>query len=147
MLKKITAVLDTTQSVLDIHDEQDQSVRISVLDALTKEGLPVVPTPEGFRPMNSFLAGLCGCLTLDLLLLFKEKKLSCTHYQIDMTAERTPVGTFSLWSSIHIHVSVRGAFSKEWVADVLGFSINNSCSVCETLRRAGAKITFEVTIK
>ena len=69
-----------------------------------------------------------------------------TGLEIKVDGEREADKTPSLWKSIQIQFEITGDVEpgKAWRAVEL--SVNKYCSVAETLRRAGAEITWSVFV-
>lgn len=60
--------------------------------------------------------------------------------------ERTPGADPSLWKNITIVFELEGDVDKEKAEKACALSLKKYCSVSETLKRAGANITWKVEI-
>ena len=102
----------------------------------------------GFGPMQSLLAAFGGCSTIDVVSILKKQRQTLNDVKITVTAEREKDVTPSLYSEVHAHFKLFGNIDKDKAEKAVKLSVEKYCSVAETLRRAGAKVTcsFEVII-
>ena len=123
----------------DIRDERNHQMRIDIPVEQGGKG-------TGFRPMQTVLAALCGCSGVDVVSILKKQKQELKGLEIKIDGEREHDKTPSLWQSVHMIFEITGDIEpgKAWRAVEL--SVNKYCSVAETLRRAGAAITWEVFV-
>jgi putative redox protein len=100
----------------------------------------------GFRPMQTVLAALCGCSGVDIVSILKKQRQDLRGLEILVDGEREKGKEPSLWETLHVTFLISGDVEpgKAWRAADL--SINKYCSVAETLRRAGARITWSVRV-
>lgn len=103
-------------------------------------------TNFGVRPMQSLLMGLGGCSGIDIISILKKQRLTVDGFSIKISGEREKGKEPSLWESIHIIFEIKGDIDKEKADRACALSINKYCSVAETLRRSGTKITWEVNV-
>ena len=123
----------------DVRDENGHILRIDIPVDQGGGG-------TGFRPMQTMLAALCGCSGVDVVSILKKQKQVLKGLEIKIDGEREKVKEPSLWESLHIRFEISGAVEpgKAWRA--VDLSVNKYCSVAETLRRAGAVITWSVIV-
>ena len=123
----------------DIKDEANHQLRIDIPVEQGGKG-------TGFRPMQTVLAALCGCSGVDIVSILKKQKQELHGLEIKIDGEREHDKTPSLWERIHMTFEISGDIEpgKAWRAVEL--SVNKYCSVAETLRRAGATITWSVFV-
>lgn len=132
-----------------IHLHTDPSLQHSI--AVDEEGNAITfYVPEsaggagtGFRPMQSLLAGLAGCATIDILLILKKQKQNVTSVQVTVNGERAPEQEPSLWENAHVVFHIEGEVDPSKAEKAVELSMNKYCSVAATLRQAGAAITWE----
>ena len=101
---------------------------------------------DGFRPMQTVLAALCGCSAVDVVNILKKQRQSLTDLVIKVDGERQHGIEPSLWEKVHLLFHIKGDVDAAKAARAVQLSIDKYCSVAETLRRAGAVITWEVMI-
>jgi putative redox protein len=99
---------------------------------------------KGMRPMQTMLAALCGCSAVDIIDILKKQKQSYTHFTIEVSGEREKDKEPALWQSVHIQFVMNGEVDANKLYKAAELSITKYCSVAETLRRAGATITFSI---
>lgn len=123
----------------DVRDENGHILRIDIPVNQGGGG-------TGFRPMQTMLAALCGCSGVDVVSILKKQKQILKGLEIKIDGEREKGKEPSLWESLHIRFEINGAVEpgKAWRA--VDLSVNKYCSVAETLRRAGAVITWSVVV-
>ncbi len=101
----------------------------------------------GVRPMQSLLMGLGGCSGIDVVSIFKKQRLTIEEFSMKIQGEREKGKEPSLWESVHVDFELKGNMDQEKAERACALSINKYCSVAETLRRSGTKITFTVRVK
>jgi putative redox protein len=100
----------------------------------------------GVRPMHSLLMSLGGCSGIDIVSILKKQRLTIKEFSMRISGEREKGKEPSLWESVHIDFELKGDIEKEKAERACALSINKYCSVAETLRRAGTKITWNVIV-
>ena len=101
---------------------------------------------EGFRPMQTLLAALCGCSAVDVVSILKKQRQPLSDLVIKVDGERQHGVEPSLWEKVHLLFQIQGDVEPAKASRAVQLSIEKYCSVAETLRRAGAVITWEVMI-
>ena len=100
----------------------------------------------GVRPMQTLLMGLGGCSGIDIVSILKKQRLTIEAFSMKIQGEREKGKEPSLWESVHIDFELTGNIEPEKAERACALSINKYCSVAETLRRSGTKITWTVTV-
>ena len=100
----------------------------------------------GFRPMQSLLAALGGCSGIDIVSILKKQRLTIEGFSMKIQGQREKGKEPSLWESVHIDFELKGNLAQEKAERACALSINKYCSVAETLRRSGTKITWDVIV-
>lgn len=100
----------------------------------------------GIRPMQALLMGLGGCSGIDVVSILKKQRLTVDAFSMKISGEREKGKEPSLWETVHIHFELKGNMDKDKAERACALSINKYCSVAETLRRSGTKITWDVSI-
>lgn len=101
---------------------------------------------KGFRPMQTMLAALCGCSSVDVVSILKKQRQEMTDLVIKVDGERQHGVEPALWEKIHLLFQIKGNVDPAKASRAVQLSMEKYCSVAETLRRAGASITWEVMI-
>lgn len=99
---------------------------------------------DGARPMQLLLMALGGCSGIDVVSILKKQKQPIDAFAMHISGEREAGVEPSLWKNIHVVFDIKGNIEKGKAERACQLSIDKYCSVAETLRRAGATITWEV---
>ena len=100
----------------------------------------------GARPMQMLLMGLGGCSGIDVVSILKKQRQIIEGFDMKISGEREKDVEPSLWKTVHIKFELKGTIDLEKAKRACTLSIDKYCSVAETLRRAGAQITWEVSV-
>lgn len=101
---------------------------------------------KGVRPMQMLIMGLGGCTSIDVIMILKKQRQEIKDFHIKIVADREEGKEPALWYKAHIVFSLKGNIDKDKAARAAELSMHKYCSVSETLRRAGAEITWEVVV-
>jgi putative redox protein len=101
---------------------------------------------DGLRPMQTVLAALCGCSAVDVISILKKQRQPLTDLIIKVDGERQKGVEPALWEKVHLLFQITGDVEPGKASRAVQLSIDKYCSVAETLRRAGATITWEVMV-
>jgi len=135
----MTAALTDPDYGFDVLDQSGHTLR---LDIPVDQG----GGGTGFRPMQTLLAGLCGCSGVDVVSILKKQKQTLEGLQISVDGEREQGKDISLWQDIRLEFRLSGAIDPAKGYRAVALSIDKYCSVAETLRRAGASIAWKVFV-
>ena len=100
----------------------------------------------GVRPMQLLLMGLGGCSGIDILSILKKQRQSVSAFRMYIEGERQKGTDPSLWKTITIVFELKGNIDKAKAEKACSLSLEKYCSVSETLRKAGADISWKVII-
>ena len=103
-------------------------------------------TGKGMRPMQTLLAAFCGCSAVDVVSILKKQKQEITDLQILVDGEREHGKEPSVWQTVDLHFKLKGEIDAAKAYRAVQLSVDKYCSVAETLRRAGATISFKVFV-
>jgi putative redox protein len=103
-------------------------------------------TGKGIRPMQSLLVALMGCSSVDIVSILKKQKQDIEDFTMEADGEREPGKEPSLWKKIHLRFIMTGAIDPAKAYRAATLSMEKYCSVAETLRRAGAEISFTLEV-
>jgi putative redox protein len=100
----------------------------------------------GVRPMQSLLMALGACSGIDVVSILKKQKQSFSWFKIKIEGERENAKPVALWKSVHVIFEFGGEVDEEKAKKACALSIEKYCSVAETLRRAGAEISWNILV-
>ena len=101
----------------------------------------------GVRPMQMLLLGLGGCSGIDVVSILKKQRQQVDDFTMTIEGEREKGKEPSLWETIHIAFELKGNIDPDKAQRACALSIDKYCSVAETLRRGGTKITWQVNVQ
>ena len=101
----------------------------------------------GARPMQLLLMGLGSCSAIDVVAILKKQRQNIEAFSIDIKGEREQGKEPSLWKTINMVFELKGDIDEDKAKRACALSIDKYCSVAETLRRAGAEITWQVKVQ
>jgi len=101
---------------------------------------------EGVRPMQTLLMALGGCSGIDIVSILKKQRQTIKYFTMNIEGEREQGKKPSLWKVINIVFELKGHIDPAKAQRACELSIEKYCSVAETLRRAGAQITWSVKL-
>ena len=100
----------------------------------------------GVRPMQTLLLALGGCSGIDIISILKKQRLKVESFKAVIEGERESGVEPSLWKKVNVQFFLEGNMDADKARRACQLSIEKYCSVAETLRRAGAKINWTVTV-
>lgn len=103
-------------------------------------------TDFGVRPMQMLLMALGGCSGIDVAMILKKQRQELRGFKMDISGEREAGKEPSLWKQVHVVFELQGNLDVAKAERACELSMEKYCSVAETLRRAGAEITWEVRV-
>jgi putative redox protein len=102
---------------------------------------------NGVRPMQMLLMGLGGCSAIDVAMILKKQRQELSDFRIEIDGEREKGKEPSIWENVHIIFHLAGEnLDADKAARAVELSMTKYCSVAETLRRAGGKLTWETKV-
>ncbi|MCC6463459.1 MAG: OsmC family protein [Saprospiraceae bacterium] len=101
----------------------------------------------GFGPMKLMIMSLGGCAAVDVLSILKKQRQPITGLRIDIEAERFQQPLPAPWATAHLVFTVFGAVNLEKAEKAATMSLEKYCSASETLRLAGATISWSVLVQ
>lgn len=101
---------------------------------------------SGFRPMQTLLAALCGCSSVDVISILKKQKQLLTNLSMEVDGQREEGKEPSLWKTIDVAFKISGEVEPAKAYRAVDLSMKKYCSVAETLRVAGAEIRYTVFV-
>lgn len=101
----------------------------------------------GIRPMQMLLMGIGGCSAIDIVMILKKQRQEVKDFSISISGDREKGKEPSLWENVKVIFTLTGSIEKEKAERACELSMNKYCSVAETLRRGGTKLSWEVVVK
>jgi putative redox protein len=101
---------------------------------------------SGFRPMQTLLSALGGCSDIDIVSILKKQRQAIDSFKIIIEGEREAGKEPSLWKQVKVRFELGGNIEKDKAWKACSLSIDKYCSVAETLRRAGAEVSWELIL-
>ncbi len=101
----------------------------------------------GFRPMQTLLAALGGCSSIDVISILKKQRIEQFEMNVTIDGERETGNDANLWKKVHAHFAFSSNVPNDKAERAVELSITKYCSVSKTLEAAGAEITFSVSIE
>lgn len=101
---------------------------------------------KGVRPMQSLLMAMGSCSAIDVVMILKKQKQEITDFQISIDGEREKDKEPALWKNAHVHFKLKGNIEKAKAERAVQLSMGKYCSVSKTLEKAGASITYSVSV-
>ncbi|MBV7531981.1 OsmC family protein [Chitinophaga sp. sic0106] len=101
---------------------------------------------NGVRPMQMIIMGLGGCSAIDIVMILKKQRQEVTDFRIEVEADREKGKEPSLWENAHLVFHLSGNIDADKAARAVELSMNKYCSVAETLRKGGTRLTWEVKL-
>ena len=135
----LTAALTDPDYGFDVVDQAGHTLR---LDIPVDQG----GGGTGFRPMQTLLAGLCACSGVDVVSILKKQKQTLEGLQISVDGDREQGKDIALWEDVRLEFRLFGPIEPSKCYRAVALSIDKYCSVAETLRRAGARISWKVFV-
>lgn len=103
-------------------------------------------TNFGTRPTQLLLMGLGSCSGIDVVAILNKQKQTIKDFKMRISGQREKDKTPALWETIHMVFELTGDIDQDKASRACALSVDKYCTVAETLRRAGAKITWEVKV-
>jgi putative redox protein len=96
----------------------------------------------GPSPMETVLASLCGCTSVDVVSILQKKREPLTGLLVSAIAEQAPAPP-RVFTHIKLIYRITGAVSRKAAEDAVSLSKNKYCSVSKMLEKA-VKIDYEI---
>ena len=100
----------------------------------------------GFRPMQTVIAALGACTSIDVISILKKQRLEPFELSLELDAERENGKDANLWKSVHITYYFKGNVPREKAERAVQLSLEKYCSVSKTLEAGGTTITSTIIV-
>ena len=132
---------------LKLKDNFHMSAQNSQGNVLEMDASPSIGGQDkGFRPMETLLAGLAGCSSIDVLNILRKQRQEVRDLQVRVEADRDSEQIPSLFTAIRIHFTVFGDIPQDRVERAVKLSMDKYCSVAKILEKT-APITYDFQVK
>jgi putative redox protein len=104
---------------------------------------------HGVRPMQMLLMAAAGCAAIDIINILKKQRQEIFDFDIEVEGERespSVKGEAAVFTDINIHFKLKGKIDFEKAGRAAKLSMEKYCSASKTLRLAGAKINYTVSV-
>lgn len=103
---------------------------------------------QGVRPTQMLLMALAGCSGIDIINILKKQRQPIDDFYIDVDGqqEETQDNAAKIFNNIKVDFMLKGDLDEQKVKRAVELSIEKYCSVEKTLRLAGAKIIYTVSV-
>ena len=104
---------------------------------------------QGVRPMQMLLMGAAGCAAIDIVSILKKQRQEISGFDIEADGKReVPAvkGEAAVFKDVTIHFKLKGKVEPEKAKRATELSMEKYCSASKTLRLAGAKIEYRVSV-
>jgi putative redox protein len=123
-------------------EAKDANGHTARLDTSTETG----GTDFGARPMQMVLMALGGCSGIDIISILKKQRITVENFSMTITGKREKDKVPSLWETVHVIFEFSGDIDADKATRACALSIDKYCSVAETLRLSGTKLTWRVKV-
>lgn len=114
-------------------------------DREAHEAAPI-SSGKALGPMVSMLMSCGACSGIDIVMILEKQRQDFDQLKITVQGERAKDKVPALWEKIHVVYHLTGNLDEYKAERAAELSINKYCSVLETLRRAGAQVSYQVLI-
>ena len=91
---------------MEITDSQGHTLRMDIPEEQGGKG-------SGFRPMQTLLAAVCGCSSVDIISILKKQRQSLESLEIDIDGQRQEGIEPSLWKTVQIEFRLSGQIEPQ----------------------------------
>lgn len=95
----------------------------------------------GMRPLETMIASLGGCSSMDVIMILKKQKQQIDSYDVEIEYERDQNLEPALITKIHIKYIVKGNVDEDKLDRAIKLSLDKYCTVSKMLEKT-ATITF-----
>ena len=100
---------------------------------------------KAFRPMQTVLAAIGGCSSIDIIHLMRKQRQPLEDINVTVDGEREEGKVPSLFTKIHVHFELKGDLDEKKVERACRLSMEEYCSVGLMLKKQ-AEIDWSYSI-
>lgn len=104
-----------------------------------------LPNPQGFSPMESVLAAVAGCSSIDILAILKKQRQNITNFSAEIEGERVQIEDAKPFKSINLKFFLEGEIDAKKALRATELSFEKYCSVSKSLN-PNISINYKVFI-
>lgn len=97
-------------------------------------------------PMLSLLMACGACSAIDIVMILGKQRQEFSDLKVIVSGEREQDVTPALWKKVRIDYHLKGDLDETKAHRAAELSVDKYCSVLETLRRAGAEVSYSVSL-
>jgi len=102
---------------------------------------------QGVRPTQMLLMSLAGCSGIDVISILKKQHQKIDDFQVEVEGEQENMQNVAkVFTAIKIKFMLKGDIDVQKAKRAVDLSIEKYCSVEKTLRLAGAKIDYKISV-
>jgi putative redox protein len=102
---------------------------------------------KGVRPTQLLLMSLAGCSGIDVINILKKQKQQLDDFQVEVEGEQENIqDAAKVFTDINIMFILKGNVEPQKAKRAVELSMEKYCSVEKTLRLAGAKINYKISL-
>jgi putative redox protein len=87
----------------------------------------------GLRPMETLLAALAGCSSMDVIKILKKQRQHLERLEVEVNAERADAVP-AVFTKIHLRFKAHGAVDLKKLEKAVALSVEKYCSVSKMLQ-------------
>ena len=102
---------------------------------------------KGVRPTQMLLMSLAGCSGIDVINILKKQKQQLDDFQVEVDGEQEKIeDAAKVFTDINVKFILKGNVEPQKAKRAVELSMEKYCSVEKTLRLAGAKINYKISL-
>jgi putative redox protein len=102
---------------------------------------------QGVRPTQMLLMALAGCSGIDVINILKKQRQPIDDFQVEVEGEQENIqDAAKVFTDIKIKFILLGGMDAQKAKRAVELSMEKYCSVEKTLRLAGAKIDYQISL-
>lgn len=102
---------------------------------------------QGVRPTQMMLMALASCSGIDVISILKKQKQQIDDFQVEVEGEQEQIqDAAKVFTDIHVQFNMKGNIEPQKAKRAVELSMEKYCSVEKTLRLAGAKIGYKISV-
>ena len=102
---------------------------------------------KAVRPMQTLLMSMAACSAIDVVSILKKQKQEIKDFVVEVEGERENVKDgAAVFTNVHAHFKLKGNVEPLKAKRAVELSIDKYCSVAKTLRLAGAKVEYKISV-
>jgi uncharacterized OsmC-like protein len=100
---------------------------------------------KGLRPVETLVAALGGCSSIDVILILKKQKQHIDSFDVELEYERAEDKEPKVITHINLKFIIKGKVDKDKLERAIQLSLDKYCTVAKMIEKT-AKITYTYQI-